>query len=347
MIKVLKKINKSLNLHNLDVFLVSNPKNVSYLSGFTGMDSYLLIFKSSRPAFLTDNRYLLQAKKELKGFDIICNNEPLVKKLAQKLKSEKIRTLGVESLHLSYGSVVQIQKALKIRLRPLAGLVENLRIIKTDSEIEKIKKSIRISLKSFNETIRFIKPQKSELEIAGFLEFCMRKFGATNAAFPSIVACSRNSALCHAVPSNKKIKRQQPIIIDFGCCYKGYNSDLTRTIMLGKIDASYMYIYNIVKQAQSTAISAIKPGIKASVIDKIARDYIESHGFGRFFIHSTGHGIGRDVHELPSISQKSNYALRPGMVFTVEPGIYIPGWGGVRIEDMVLVTAKACKILTR
>ncbi|UCH12204.1 MAG: aminopeptidase P family protein [Candidatus Omnitrophota bacterium] len=339
-------LRQSLKRKKLDAICISNPANVSYLSGFKGDDSFLLIDKDKEALFITDFRYLQQAKNEVKDFKILMFSPPLINKIPKLTKKHHLKKIGFEAAHLNFDNVRKLNIKRECKFISTDGLIERFRLNKTKPEIKVIKKSADIAVSALKKTINYIKVGMMELEVAGYLEWRMRKQGAERIAFPTIVASGINSSMPHAISSNKKIKKNEPIIIDCGCVFFGYNSDLTRTIFLGRIDAQFRHIYSIIREAQQKAISNIRPGVKVSSIDKVARDYIRRKGFGKYFGHATGHGIGRKVHEAPIISSKSGKALKPGMVFTVEPGVYIPGWGGIRIEDMVLVTDKSYKILT-
>ncbi|MFH0731848.1 MAG: Xaa-Pro peptidase family protein [Candidatus Omnitrophota bacterium] len=344
----IKSVCQRLKNDKLDAFFISSPDNVSYLSGFKGKDSFLLITHSKDLFFITDPRYSHQAQKELKGFEIFSENLPVARKIKSIVKRFNIRKIGFEASHLSYNNVKKLQAAFKssCRLLPLTDIIENLRIIKTKDEITSIRKAISITKTAIKKALDYIRPGMTEAQIAAFLEYQMKKSGAQGEAFPTIVASGANSCMPHAVVSHRKIALHEPIIIDCGCCYNGYNSDLTRTVFLGRIDAQFKSMYNIVRDAQLKAISKIRPGLKASAIDRAAKDYIIQKGYAKFITHSLGHGVGLQVHEAPKISEKNNLYLRPGMVFTIEPGIYVPGAGGVRIEDMVLVTDKSHKVLS-
>jgi Xaa-Pro aminopeptidase len=342
----LSDLRQSIKRKGLDAIYISNPANVSYLSGFKGDDSCLLIGKNEPALFITDSRYIEQAKIQTMDFQILSFKRPLTEKISNISKRYNFKKIGFESAHLSFKDAGLLKAKIGARFIPTDGLVESLRIIKNKSEITLIEKAAQITKSAIDKTIGYIKAGMSELEIAGYLEWRMRKQGAERIAFHTIVASGRNACMSHAVSSNKKIKRQEPVIIDCGCVFCGYNSDLTRTVFLGRIDAQSKYIYNTIQSAQKKAISSIRPGIKISIIDKIARDYINKKGLGKYFSHATGHGIGCQVHEAPSISSKNRMVLAPGMVFTVEPAAYIPQWGGVRIEDMVLVTDNAHRILS-
>lgn len=342
----IQKLRQTLRRKNLDALLVSSRANVSYLSGFRGEDSFLLVGKNKMPLFITDFRYIQQAKKEIKGCNILMLNPPLIKSLSYTIKKCRFKRIGFEANHLSFSEATKLKSHRGCKFLPTNGIIENFRLIKTKSEIAIIKKSAHIAASALRDTVSYIKAGMTESDVAGYLQWRMGKRGAERLAFPPIIASGKNAAMPHAITSNKKIRMHEPIIIDCGCVFNGYSSDLTRTIFLGRIDPQFKYYYNIVKSAQQKAISSVRPGVKISEIDKIARDYIAGKGLSEYFGHAIGHGIGRNVHEAPVVSSKNKDILTPGMVFTIEPGVYMPEWGGVRIEDMVVVTDKSCRILT-
>ncbi|MBN1405464.1 MAG: aminopeptidase P family protein [Candidatus Omnitrophica bacterium] len=342
-----KKLRIKLKAEKIDALFVSYAPNVSYISGFEGKDSCLIIGRDGTDLFITDFRYYEQAKKEVKGYEVICLNAPIAAAIKGIIKKYKFKKLGFESGRISFDRYKSFRLGLNCALKPVSGLIEQMRLIKSGEEIEKIRKSVKAAKSALNETVKYIKPGMSELEVAGFLEWKLRSAGAQEMSFNTIVASGTNSSMPHAIPTAKKIKKREPIIMDCGCLINGYNSDLTRTILLGRIDAQFKYIYNTIIEAQNRAISSVRPGKTASSIDNAARRYIKQIGFGRYFGHSTGHGVGCEIHEAPSISAKNKHLLKPGMVFTIEPGIYIPGWGGVRMEDIVVVTKKSHEVLTR
>ncbi len=346
-IKEIKRLCKG-----LDGLLVTDGANVSYLSGFTGSDSSLLVdFRQKRQSsFITDSRYIYQAKRQVKSYEIklIAPNRRFFTALTDIIAKKKLKRLGFEAKSISFGEIEQIKKRLKSTLLiPTYGVVESLRSIKSKSEIELIKKAVRITESAFKFIQPLIKPGVKESELAAKMELFMKQLGAASSAFLIIVASGKNSAWCHAPVSSRKIKVNEAVLIDAGANFKGYNSDLTRVYFLGRINPTLQRCLDVVIKAKNVAIKAIKPGVRASKIDKIARDYIASSGFGKYFLHSLGHGIGRCVHEAPTLSTKSQETLKPGMVFTVEPGIYLPACGGVRIEDMVLVTKTGHEVLSQ
>jgi len=334
----------------LDALLVTDQSNVRYLSGFTGTDSTLLIqLKRKRPhVFITDARFLYQGRKELgSNFKIELANSKrnFFKTVAHIFKQEKLVRVGFEAKSITYGKIEYIKKRVKgVKLIPTYGIVEKLRTIKSEDELKLIKKAVKIAGNAFTGIRRYIKPGVKESEISDKMASLMRRGGA-DSAFPIIVASGKRSAWPHAPASDRKFTASDAVTIDAGACFKGYNSDLTRVYFLGRINSTLEECFKVISQAKARAIRAIKPGLKISQLDRIARNHIEAAGFGKYFLHSLGHGIGLDVHETPSISGKNKETLQPGMVFTVEPGIYLPEVGGVRLEDMVLVTKTGHKVL--
>ena len=331
----------------LDSFLVTNQTNVSYLSGFRGHDAVILFAKGKR-YFITDSRYIEEAREDVKGFRIELVRESTYRTLGELVKAMRLKRIGFESMNLPFGVVERLKEALTSRsaLRPFRGVIEDLRSIKDSAEIELIKKSIRLAKNVLANVIKKVKPGVSEDLLAGFIRQEFNRKGA-DSAFDPIVASGAHSSKPHARPRRSRIRPNSFVMIDIGCRLDGYNSDITKTLCVGKPPARFRKIYDIVKRAQALAIGKIAPGKSASEIDFAARGYIFKKGFGGNFGHSLGHGVGMDVHEEPTISKMSKAVLKPGMVFTVEPAIYIPGFGGIRIEDMVLVTDKGCEILSK
>jgi Xaa-Pro aminopeptidase len=340
----LKKLMKK---ESLDAFLVSKPANVSYLSGFTGDDSSILITRK-KDFFITDSRYELQAKKEIKGFDIkIVDGSGYFDFIAGLIKNNRLRRVGFEAKNISYAGVGQFRDRLKTgQMLETYDMVEAFRSIKSSHEVGLIKKALEIQLSVFNGLSKTIKPGIKETDLAAFIEYQMKTKGGQAAAFNTIVLSGKRTAMPHGTPSQKRIGKNELVMVDAGVRYNGYNSDLTRMFYLGKIPIILKRIFAAVKTAQQKATEAIRPDLKASYIDNIAREYLVKHRLGRYFGHSLGHGIGREVHEAPSVSARSKDILKAGMVFTVEPAVYIPSLGGVRIEDVVLVTKSGCEVLS-
>lgn len=343
-----KKIIAILRKQGIDSFFVTKPENVRYLSGYTGDDAYLFFCRDKR-LFFTDSRYYLQAKEDVKGFEITIARRPVTQVLADISAKLKARKIGFESGYLTcmaYERMIDKLAKTGVKLLPLADTVEGLRQVKDETEIALIRDSVAILENAVLYFKTMLKPGLSENYLAARTEYFIRAASGEWASFEIIVASGPNSAFPHARPSDRIIKPNDMVLLDLGVSYKGYKSDLTRVFFLGRINAKQKKIYGIVKEAQKRSIKAIKPGAKISEIDEIARGFINDKGFGGRFGHSLGHGIGLEVHESPSVSSRNHAAIKPGMVFTVEPAVYLPDWGGVRIEDMVLVTKKGCEVLT-
>jgi Xaa-Pro aminopeptidase len=362
MVDRLERLREILKLKRIEGFLITSPSNLFYLSGFRPEGSFGLVTQGEARIFVPELLYQ-QAKGITRNFVVMGFRNKLLEKIGKFLTSEKIKRLGFEAGGVSVKRYKEMDKTFRrVRLVPLDGLVEEMRIVKTEEEVELIKKSARISVSA----LRFIKKRirigMKERIIACQLEYFMNKRGAEKPSFDIIVASGENTAYPHYQTGERKIRQGECLIIDIGCLYKGYCSDLTRSLFLDIITNSqrkglrvplsfefrgkYKKIYEAVRKAQIAAIEKIRPGVKCSSIDSLARKVIAGAGFGDYFIHRTGHGIGLDVHELPRIEENSKEVLKPGMVLTIEPGVYIPGFGGVRIEDMVLVTKKGCEVLT-
>lgn len=329
----------------LDSFLVTNPTNVSYLSGFRGHDSSLLITRK-RGCFLTDSRYFEEAAGEVRGFDIRLVRESTYSQIADIIKAQKLKRVGFESMSLPYAVAERLKGIVGAgKLEGVKGLVEECRAVKDDREIELIRRSIRLAKAVLEKILKLAGPGSSEDELTRLIELEFIKKGA-HAAFAPIVASGPRSSMPHAISSRAMIRKNSLVMIDLGCSLDGYNSDITKTLYTGRTKGRLEKIFDVVRRAQSLAIERIRPGKRASEIDYAARGHIHKNGFGKYFGHSLGHGVGMDVHEEPTISKMSKVILKPGMVFTIEPAIYIPKLGGVRIEDMVLVTNNGCEVLT-
>lgn len=344
----LKKSYAGLKQENLEGLILNSSANISYLTGYPSRDSYLLISKQGN-IYITDSRYTEEARAGLKGLaDVKKINGSLFKTIASSCRELGLKRIGFESRYLAYAEYRKIRAHLRKseELIPAAGLVERLRRIKDSGELKKIRQAVQITLKAFEFIGDFLKPGIKEIEVAAELERFIRYNGARSSAFEIIVASGANAAYPHHITSPKRLRNHEMVLIDLGVDYRGYKSDLTRVFFLGKITLLARKVYDIVKEAQSRALRQIKPGADVAKIDAASRSYITQKGYGNFFGHNLGHGLGLEVHEAPSISAKANDKLESGMVFTVEPGIYLPQQLGVRIEDMVLVTAKGAKILS-
>lgn len=334
---------------SIDGLLISNETNVSYLTGFTGDSSYLLVGKGLC-TLISDGRYTTQIAQECPGLDAVIRpqTETLIVAAAKAVKRAKLKKLGLEADHLTVSNLTRLADQVKgLEVMPTSGVVEGLREIKDADEIAEIRRAIYQAEKGFEVLRAELRPELSELAAAHSLEQSMRQFGATGAAFPPIVAVGDSAALPHARPTARLISAADFVLIDWGAtAASGYRSDLTRILATSKISPKLEKVYGVVLKAQRAAVRSIRPGARCCDVDAVARRVIENAGFGKHFTHGLGHGIGLNVHEGPRFSAASEAELKPGMVVTVEPGIYLEGWGGVRIEDDCLVTRHGCEVLT-
>ncbi len=336
-----------LKKNKIDCLLVTEINHVRYLSGFSGSNG-MVILAPPKAYFLTDFRYLVQAQKEVKDCQVIIADRELTSELPRlPVFSKKIR-VGVEAAFVSLKLHEQLKELLpKADFKPTENLIESLTVAKDSEEIRKIRKAVRIADQAFSETLKYVKPGIKEKDIALELEYSMRSHGADAGAFDFIVASGQRSSMPHGRASNKKLRKGDFVTLDFGAVYQGYASDVTRTVVLGRATARQKKIYGIVLTAQKKACKAARPGLACSRLDGVAREIIMKDGYGDNFGHGLGHGIGMIVHDRPTLNPRSTDILREGMVVTIEPGIYIPNWGGVRIEDDVLITASGGQILSK
>ncbi|WP_010303173.1 M24 family metallopeptidase [Kurthia senegalensis] len=342
----LQQLRAQFSEHQIDAMLVTNPINVSYLSGFTGDDSYILVTKDEA-IFLTDARYTEQVKHETEGFRLVERKSTLLEEVVREVKETNVQSVGFEKEYVTFATYQLFEKYIDAKMIGTAGMIEKLRLIKTPEEIKIIKVACGIVDQTFDYILSFIKPGMTELQVSNEMEHYMRKLGAKSSSFDTIVASGWRSALPHGTATDKIIEKGDIVTLDFGALYNGYISDTTRTIAVGEPSDQLKEIYDIVLNAQILGVDALKPGMTGKEADAVTRDYITKHGYGEAFGHSTGHGIGREVHEAPGLSHRSSTVLQPGMCVTCEPGIYIPGVGGVRIEDDVLITETGHEVLTR
>jgi Xaa-Pro aminopeptidase len=341
---ILENLQKKIKLRKIDGFLVLNPKNIRYLTGFTG-SSGLAVITPQKRLFFTDFRYKEQAEKEVGGWDIIIEKGRRFKTLVSIIKKLGLKRLGFE-VSIPYTIFEILRRHVACPL-PIKNLVEGYRKLKNQEEIINIIKAVARAEKAFLKVKPFLKAGVTEKEIALRLDYNLKKEGCRNAPFDIIVASGANSSMPHAKFTDKRIERGDFVIIDWGGESNGYYSDMTRTFLVaGSGLAQKKKIYRIVNAARQKAVIAAKSGGKAKDIDAAARDFIKKQGYAKYFGHATGHGVGLDVHESPSISHLSSDTILEGMVFTVEPGIYIPGLGGVRIEDMVLIKNNSAVAMT-
>lgn len=341
----LKRIREALTEVGAEGILITSTYNRRYVSNFTGSAGAVLI-SGEKALFITDFRYVEQAGNQCIGFEIVQHKGAILQEVATQAEKLGIKKLAFEQDYTTFTQYKELETVVKGELVPVSGIIEKLRLIKTNEEIKILKEAAKIADAAFTHILDFIKVGKTELEVSNELEFFMRKLGATSSSFDTIVASGKRSALPHGVASDKVIEAGDFITLDYGAYYNGYVSDITRTIAVGNPDEKLKEIYDIVLTAQLKGMEGIKPGMTGVEADALTRDYITEKGYGEYFGHTTGHGIGLEVHEGPNLSFRNNAPLEPGMVVTVEPGIYIPGLGGVRIEDDTIITEDHNEALT-
>lgn len=342
----IKKVYELMDKEGLDALLIDSPENRYYLTGFTGTAGRVLL-TGKGAYFITDFRYVEQAKKQTEGYEIVELSFNFEKGLNELLKKDGVKRLGFESKAISHEQFLKYNEVLEVELQKTTDLIEGLRVIKGPEEIEKIKKAVEITDAAFAHILGIIKPGVTEREIALELEFFQKRMGGEKNAFDFIVASGQRTSLPHGVASDKVIEKGDFVTLDFGVFYQGYCSDLTRTVVVGEPDEKQKEIYGLVLKAQLAVIERVKAGMSCKEVDEIARGIIGEAGYRENFGHGLGHGIGLEIHEAPRVSFTSETILQPGMVVTNEPGIYIPGWGGVRIEDDLLITEEGCEVLNK
>ncbi|GAB4073483.1 Xaa-Pro dipeptidase [Barrientosiimonas marina] len=341
----LNRLRQKLEENQLDAIVIASPANRRYISGFTGTSGAAVVSQNDA-RFITDFRYIDQAKEQIAHFTVVKHTQSMNEEINDQLKQMNVGRVGFEKDHASYSEYEQYKKIFTAELVPVSGLVEDLRRIKSDDELTILKQAAKIADDAFVHIQDYIKPGVKEIDISNELEFFMRQQGATSSSFDIIVASGYRAALPHGVASDKTIQNGELVTMDYGALLNGYCSDTTRTVAVGEISSELKQIYNTVLEAQKRGVKGLKPGITGKEADAIARDYINEQGYGDYFGHSTGHGVGMDVHESPSLSSRSDMKLEPGMVVTVEPGIYIPNTGGCRIEDDIVITETGHERLT-
>ncbi len=331
----------------LEAVLITSPVNVRYLTGFTGSNALLLLTSTSARLF-TDPRYNTQATAESSTAISIVRKGPLLHEAISRIKRMKLRKIGFEKSHISYENHTKLGEDLpkSTKLIALDGWVEEARLVKSAREIELIQESVVTNSLAFDRALRKLRPKMTESELAAEIDYQQRKLGAEGTAFSTIVASGEHSALPHAHPRHESIGLNRLLLVDMGAQQNGYMSDMTRTVVVGKASRRMRHLYSAVLEAQLAAIDAIRPGVLCAEIDRRARITLKRHGLDKQFIHSTGHGLGLEIHELPRLGRTEVRRLAPGMVITIEPGAYLPGEGGIRIEDTVLVTETGCDVLT-
>jgi Xaa-Pro aminopeptidase len=349
----LKRLQSCFDSNSLDALLVTHLPNIRYLCGFTGTSGVLVVCESSG-VFLTDGRYSEQARAEVQGARIVIARKPPLAATAEwlmanrsKLGRKKPRRLGIESEHLTVAGRTQLASFLRseFRLQETRGLVEQARMVKDAEEIVRLRAAAVLGARLFDRALEVIRPGVKENEVAAEMEYAARRAGAEEMSFPTIIAAGKRSALPHGRASGAAIPSRGFVVCDFGVILSGYCSDRTRTVHVGRPTREARHMYEAVREAQAVAIETVKAGVSVGEVDQAARNVLKKNGLARHFTHSTGHGVGLEIHEPPRIAAGQTETLRPGMVITVEPGVYIAGSGGVRIEDMVVVTEQGCEVL--
>ncbi len=346
-------LRQTLRAKRIDALLITAPENRRYLSGYIARDTHIaessgvLVVSQDKLILLTDSRYELQAREEAVGFDVVLVKRGLARTLGSILRRCGVCRLGVESHYLLLSTYKRLSRLSKLELVETKGIVEKLRSTKTEGEIARIEEAVRLNEEVFRRVKRILKAGVTERQVAWQIENLAREAGAEDVSFEPIVAAGPNAAKPHAGTTDRVIALREPIIVDMGILLNGYCSDMTRTLWLGKPSPQFKEVYRIVREAQLAAMDSLRAGLKARDADRTARDIISKAGYGHAFGHALGHGVGLAVHEAPTVSPLSKDTLESGMVVTVEPGIYIPGWGGVRLENMVAIEDERCRLLNR
>ena len=330
----------------LDALIVTSLHNVRYLTGFSGSNAAVLLFGDGRAVLYTDPRYTVQSKQQV-DCKVRVAKGPLQKPVLAEIRRTAAGRIGFEQDSVTVAQFEKLKKDLPVRaqLEPVSGLIEKLRMVKDEGEIALIRASVVANSHALDAALKQLKPGMTESEFAAEIDYQNRKLGAEALAFDTIVAAGERAALPHAHPGQAKIESGM-LLIDMGALRDGYASDMTRMAYLGSVTPKYRKAYRAVLEAQLAAIDAVKAGVSTSAIDRAARATLKKHGLEKKFVHSTGHGLGLEIHEMPRIGRRDKTKLAAGMAITVEPGVYIEGWGGIRIEDTVIVNANGCEILT-
>jgi Xaa-Pro aminopeptidase len=338
---------EQLRSQKVEALLVSSPANIRYLTGYSGSNG-LLLLSSAGEHFFTDPRYGSEAAANISCKVHVCKGE-LIAAAAGVAKRKKFKKIGFEPAWLRMDRYAEFEKALSswAKLEPVADLVEGLRAVKSPEEIAKIRRSVRVNSEAFARTMNRVRPGVREHEIAAELDFQMRILGAEKTAFDTIVAAGPRSALPHSHPTTHTISDKDLVLIDMGAIVEGYASDMTRVAHVGTPPKRIRELYKAVSEAQLAAIDSVRAGVSAGKVDAIARKVLKSHNLDKEFVHSTGHGLGLEIHEAPKIGRQQKTKLQAGMAITIEPGVYVNGFAGVRIEDTVLVTENGCQVMTQ
>ncbi len=335
--RVVSTVRKFLEEKGYDGLIVSSWQNVYYCSSFTGYGDALLLITKTKKFIVTDSRYYVQAEKQSGDFELVKSPAWSLEKMTELVKQENVKKLGYEDLAVLHTMYVNYFEKLGAELFGVGDLFLKSRVIKTPEEIARVEAACDLASAALERTFKYIKAGVTEIGLAARLEYEMRTAGADKPSFDTIIASGVRGSMPHGTASDKVIEEGDGVTIDFGAFYGGMCSDMTRTVFVGEPSAEMRKIYEVVKEAQQTAIDGYKPGMKGKDLDKLARDVIAGYGYGEYFGHSLGHGVGIDVHEGVPVSPGSELVLEKGMIFSVEPGIYVPGLGGVRIEDLVTI----------
>ena len=342
-----KKFQQTLIDEELDGFVITHPANLRYLCGYSGSNG-LLLFLAGRRVFFTDGRYTAQAREEVKGARVLIAKGPLLQAAAKFINKLSSTVIGFESDLTTVATATQMKQLVHrhVEWKPTSGVVMRQRMIKDREELKLIREAVNLGARVYLQALKAIRPGTRETEVAGKLEFAARQAGADGMSFDTIVAGGGRGALPHGRASSQPIPRRGFVVVDSGVILRGYCSDMTRTVHVGRVSRVEREWYEAVLEAQLVGIGAVRPGGTAGEVDEAVRSVLRKAKLDRYFTHSTGHGVGLEIHEPPRLGKKQAERLAPGMVITIEPGIYVPGKGGIRIEDMVVVTAKGCEVLT-
>ncbi len=346
-----RKLRQHLATTQFDGLLLSHLPNSRYLCGFTG-SAGLLLLEESGSVFFTDVRYDTQAHEEVKSAKVVIARKSVLQAVADFLGQRRRRAkgwdIGIESEHFTVAEKSRLNKLRPsgVTLKDASAIVERARMVKDEEEIQRIRAAVELGAKLFDRAVEVMRPGIKEVEVAAEMELAARRGGAEEMSFPTIIASGDRSALPHGRASEKVIAPGAFVVCDFGVILSGYCSDQTRTVWVGSVADDARSAYEAVREAQQAAIHAVRPGITVGEVDSAARKVLRKAGFGRYFTHSTGHGVGLEIHESPRVAEGQREVLQSGMVITIEPGVYFPGKWGIRIEDMVVVTEGGCEVLT-
>jgi len=341
------RLRKKLEARDLPLLVVSNPRNIFYLTGFRG-SAGVAVISPSEAVLWVDPRYTLQAQGDAWGVEVIEERGPILKAVARWLRKKNLRRVGLEDSTVTISELRALERAVhgKVRFDAESGMIESLRFIKDSEEVARIREASRVTVAAFKAVLPHVKPGVKESELAAEIDYQMRLSGADGPAFETIVASGPRGARPHARPSGKVLEKSELVIFDLGAILSGYASDMSRTVYLGEPPGRIRRLYKAVLEAQQMAVETLHKGVRCCEVDGTARRVLEGRGLGKYFTHSTGHGVGIDIHEKPRLGRSDKTRLKVGCVVTVEPGVYLEGLGGIRLEDTVLVGAQGPEILT-